>query len=436
MMSLTVRLKLSALMFLQYFVWGAWSVTLGTWLGQTLGFSGEQIGLASGTTALAAMISPFFVGMIADRFLRHRAHPRRAARRGRRDPASRLDADYVRPVLRRAARVRAVLYADAGADQLALVPSDAGSRARVPVDSRTGNDRLDRRRPVRSGRSVSRPLRAPMQIAAAASILPRASSAWRCRTRRPRAPAGATLSDVLGLDALKLLRERSFAVFVLGSFLVCIPLQFYYAFANPFLNELKCRQRRRQDDARADVGDRLHAAHAVVLQAARREVDAARRHGWHGRRAIVLFAYGDAGAQMWMLYGGILLHGICYDFFFVTGQIYVDQQGAVRSARRGAGTDRLRHAGRRDVHRLVGVGPRRGRLQPHRRRPRVGSHLARARGGRGRGPRAVCVAFPIRRDLQSRNRESGIGNQGWARPGESGLRTQSRCPSAWPSPES
>src|SRR5919199_3344129 len=68
-MNPNVRFKLSTLMFLQYFVWGAWYVTVGTWLGETLHFSGEQIGLSAGTTAVGAIISPFFVGMIADRFL-------------------------------------------------------------------------------------------------------------------------------------------------------------------------------------------------------------------------------------------------------------------------------------------------------------------------------------------------------------------------------
>ncbi len=180
----------------------------------------------------------------------------------------------------------------------------------------------------------------PLQIAGggvdpARPVLPR-----RCRTRRrSRRPTGKRASawaDIVGLDALKLMRERSFAIFVLGSFLICIPLQFYYAFANMFLNEIHVTNAARQDDARADVRDVLHAGDAVVLPPARRQVDAAGRHaGLDG--ALPFFAFGNNADLVWMLYAGIVLHGICYDFFFVTGQIYVDTKapGDLRAAAQG-----------------------------------------------------------------------------------------------------
>jgi len=214
----TTRLKLSVMMFLQYFVWGAWSVTMGTWLAQTLHFSGEQIGLAYGTTALAAMVSPFFVGMVADRFFA-------------------------------AERILAGLHLVGGvvlfytSMQTTFVPLYAVllvyTLTYMPTLALTNSLSF---RWIIAGLTVGtlgiEPTAIPMRIAAAASIVLGAFCFLLPHTPPQRIGHRATWRDVIGIDALKLMKDRSFAIFVLGSFLICIPLQFYYTFTNPFLNEL------------------------------------------------------------------------------------------------------------------------------------------------------------------------------------------------------
>ena len=321
-MTLGTRAGLSALMFLQYFVWGAWSVTLGTWLGQTLQFSGEQIGLASGTTALAAIISPFFVGMVADRFF----------------ATERLLAllHVVGGVILFYASTRSTF----GAFYLALLayavcfmPTLALSNA---ISFRQMSDPGVEFPPIRvlgtigwivAGLVVgSFGLEAtamPMRLAAGASLLLGVFCLALPHTP-PQNSRRATLGGVLGLDALKMLRDRSFAVFVLGSFLICIPLQFYYAFANLFLNEIGMENAA----GKMTLGQMSEIGFMLVMPwfFARLGIKWMLLVGmaaWSIR--YLFFAYGDNSALVWMLYIGILLHGVCYDFFFVTGQIYVDK---------------------------------------------------------------------------------------------------------------
>ena len=280
-MILSVRLKLSAMMFLQYFVWGAWYVTMGTWLGETLHFSGEQIGLAAGTTALAAMISPFFVGMVADRFMATE-------------------------------RILAVLHLLGGVVLFfASTQTTFGGFYGVLLvytlcymPTLALSNSLSFRQMADPGREFP-PIRVlgtigwivaglcigtlgleatamPLRIAGGGVDRCSACSASRCRTRRRsrrRRATRATCGDVLGLDALKLLGERSFAIFVLGSFLDLHPAAVLLRVREPVPERDARDERRGEDDARPDVRDLLHARDAVVLPPARREVDAARRHG-------------------------------------------------------------------------------------------------------------------------------------------------------------
>jgi len=333
-MPLTIRLKLSTLMFLQYFVWGAWSVTLGTWLGQTLGFSGEQIGLAAGTTGLAAIISPFFVGMIADRFLASERilaalHLAGGAILFYASTMSRFGPFYL--VL--------IAYALCYMPTLALSNSLSFHQMRDPGREFPPIRVLGTIGWIVQGLIIGsfglEATAVPMRIAAGASI----ALGLFCFALPHTPPKGgrrATFSDVLGLDALRLLRDRSFAVFVLGSFLVCIPLQFYYAFANLFLNELMVSNAARK----MTLGQMSEIGFMLLMPWCFKRMGIkvmllVGMAAWATR--YLFFAYGDNAAMVWMLYAGILLHGVCYDFFFVTGQIYVDTKAPieVRAAAQG-----------------------------------------------------------------------------------------------------
>jgi nucleoside transporter len=163
----------------------------------------------------------------------------------------------------------------------------------------------------------------PILIAAASSLVLGLFAFALPRTPPKSLGHKVTVRDVLGLDALGLLKERSFAVFVLGSLLICIPLAFYYNFTNLFLNE----QGLAGAAGKMTMGQMSEVLFMLVMpfffvRLGVKKMLIVGMLAWAAR--YLLFAFGNASELVIFYYLGILLHGVCYDFFFVTGQIYVD----------------------------------------------------------------------------------------------------------------
>lgn len=324
-MSIFMRLRLSLMMFVNYFIWGSWYVTAGTYMKEGLGFSGVEVGAVYAGNAIAAILSPFFVGMVADRFFPTQRvlsaiHFLGAACMFAATQVTDFTAFYL----------LMLLYNLLFMPSLALTNSLAFRQMNDPEKEFPSVRVFGTLGWITVGLGVIGqlgwdPTVYPFYLAAGVSVLMGIYSLTLPHTPPPAKGEKIKIADVLGFGAWQLMKRRSFATVVIASVLICIPLAFYYNFANPFLNEIGFKN----PAGRMTLGQASEALFLVVMPLlfARFGVKwilAIGMAAWTLRYA--LFAFGGVGSGEWMLFAGILLHGICYDFFFVSGQIYVDKE--------------------------------------------------------------------------------------------------------------
>jgi len=342
-MNTKTKFQLSLMMFLQFFIWGGWFVTLGTFLGNNLGASGAETGMAFSTQSWGAIIAPFFIGLIADRYFNAEKilgvlHLIGAVLMYFMSQATSFDAFY--PLV--------FAYMVAYMPTLALVNSVSFFQMKDPAKEFSmirvfgtigwiiaglliSYFQWDSTKSIDEGA-----LSNTFTMVAIASLILGVISFTLPKTPPSQSDGAVSVSDILGLDALKLLKDRNFLMFFITSILICIPLAFYYQQANPFLVELGMEN----PTGKMTLGQISEVLFMLLLPFFFKKFGFKKTLlvgmlAWAVR--YTLFAYGNAGEQAFMLIIGIALHGICYDFFFVSGQIYTDFKAGekIKSAAQG-----------------------------------------------------------------------------------------------------
>jgi len=330
-MKSTTRIQLSAMMFLEFFIWGSWYVTMSTYLDKVLHASGAQIGAAYSAMAIATIISPFFVGMIADKFFSAQRvlgvlHLIGAALTYFITTIGNPDTFYW----------IVLLYSLMYAPTLALANAVAFRQMSDPSKEFASIRVLGTIGWIATGWLIDKvfhigpdQLAFTFKMAAVASALLGLLSFFLPDTPPKAKGTKTTFTQILGADAFVLFKDRSFTIFFIASILICIPLSFYYSLTNLFLTNAGMKNA----TSNMTFGQFSEAFFILLIPVFFRWLGvkwmiAFGMIAWSVR--FLFFSYGDAGANLWMLFAGILLHGVCFDFFFVTGQIYTDSKAGLR----------------------------------------------------------------------------------------------------------
>ena len=326
-MKASVRVQLSTMMFLEFFIWGSWFVTMAMFLTNQFSNSGREIGLAYETQAIGAIIAPFIVGLIADRFFSAQKilgvlHLIGAGLMYFMATAESFEVFY--PFV--------FLYMILYMPTLALVNSVSFSQMTDPSKEFASIRVFGTIGWILAGVLIGyvlqweskNLLQYTFYMAGGASAILGVFS-FTLPDTPPTIQKGdqTSLRDILGIEAFGLLKDSRYLVFFISSILICIPLAFYYQETNRFLNEIgmKAAAGNMVFGQLSEVGFMLLLPLFLKKYGIKKTLIVGML-AWAIR--YVLFAFGDVGSQVWMLFLGIVLHGICYDFFFVSGQIYTD----------------------------------------------------------------------------------------------------------------